>query len=105
MWYAVTGTSASLHPDNRLADIGARLEKSFDDIREDWWRIGKRIGGTPTAHLAHMPTAASYNCDFGLMLGFNLQEQNFLGTGNTVGIGINKNIFFCLNSYFFLISL
>ena len=27
--------------------------------------------------------------DFGLMLGFNLQEQNFLGSGNTVGIGIN----------------
>ena len=24
--------------------------------------------------------------DFGLMLGFNLQEQNFLGSGNTVGI-------------------
>jgi len=31
--------------------------------------------------------------DFGLMLGFNLQEQNFLGTGNTVGIGINKNVY------------
>ena len=31
--------------------------------------------------------------DFGLMLGFNLQEQNFLGTGNTVGIGISKNIY------------
>tara|TARA_B100001175_G_scaffold246512_1_gene213201 strand:- start:3 stop:2423 length:2421 start_codon:yes stop_codon:yes gene_type:complete len=31
--------------------------------------------------------------DFGLMLGFNLQEQNFLGGGNTVGIGINKNVY------------
>jgi outer membrane protein insertion porin family len=31
--------------------------------------------------------------DFGLMLGFNLQEQNFLGTGNTVSIGINKNVY------------
>ena len=31
--------------------------------------------------------------DFGLMLGFNLQEQNFFGTGNTVAIGINKNIY------------
>jgi outer membrane protein insertion porin family len=31
--------------------------------------------------------------DFGLMLGFNLQEQNFLGSGNTVAIGINKNIY------------
>ena len=31
--------------------------------------------------------------DFGLMLGFNLQEQNFLGSGNTVAVGINKNIY------------
>ena len=31
--------------------------------------------------------------DFGLMLGFNLQEKNFFGSGNTVGIGINKNIY------------
>ena len=31
--------------------------------------------------------------DFGLMLGFNMQEQNFLGSGNTVGIGISKNIY------------
>jgi outer membrane protein insertion porin family len=27
------------------------------------------------------------------MLGFNLQEQNFIGSGNTVAIGINKNIY------------
>ena len=31
--------------------------------------------------------------DFGLMLGFNLQERNFLGTGNSVGIAINKSIY------------
>lgn len=31
--------------------------------------------------------------DFGLMVGFNLQEQNFLGTGNTVAVGINKNVY------------
>ena len=31
--------------------------------------------------------------DFGLMLGFNLQEQNFFGSGNTVGIGISKNVY------------
>ena len=31
--------------------------------------------------------------DFGLQLGFSLQEQNFLGTGNTVGIGISKSIY------------
>ena len=31
--------------------------------------------------------------DFGLMLGFNSKEQNFMGSGNTVGIGINKNVY------------
>ncbi len=33
----------------------------------------------------------------GLLLGFNLQENNFLGSGNSVGIGINKSTF--QNSY------
>ena len=68
LWYAVTGTTVTLNPENKLADLGARLEKSFDCIRDDWWRIGKELGQTPTARLAHMPTAASYNCDFGLMM-------------------------------------
>ena len=31
--------------------------------------------------------------DFGLMIGFNLQERNLLGTGNSVGIAINKSIY------------
>ncbi|GIS34782.1 MAG: outer membrane protein assembly factor BamA [Gammaproteobacteria bacterium] len=31
--------------------------------------------------------------DFGLMIGFNLQERNFLGTGNSVGIAKNKSIY------------
>ena len=31
--------------------------------------------------------------DFGIMLGFNLNERNFLGSGNTVGISINKSVY------------
>ena len=31
--------------------------------------------------------------DFGLMLGFNLNERNFLGSGNTVGVSINKSVY------------
>ena len=30
--------------------------------------------------------------DFGLNLGINLADQNFLGSGNRVNIGINKSI-------------
>ena len=31
--------------------------------------------------------------DFGIMLGFNLNERNFLGSGNTVGVSINKSVY------------
>ena len=31
--------------------------------------------------------------DFGLNLGLNLQDQNFLGSGNRVNIGINKSVY------------
>jgi outer membrane protein insertion porin family len=31
--------------------------------------------------------------DFGLQLGFNLSQQNFMGSGNTVAVGINKSIY------------
>ena len=31
--------------------------------------------------------------DFGLMIGFYLQARNFLGSGNSVGIAINKSIY------------
>ncbi len=31
--------------------------------------------------------------DFGIMLGFNLNERNFLGSGNTVGISVNKSVY------------
>jgi len=67
-WYAVTGTKVDLDHKLRLRDLGARLEEEFDGVRDQWWKIGKKLGQTMSARLAHMPTAASYNSDFGLMM-------------------------------------
>ena len=67
-WYAVTGTKVDLAIGRRLPDLGAHLEEEFDGVRDQWWKIGKKLGQTKSARLAHMPTAASYNSDFGLMI-------------------------------------
>ena len=67
-WYAVTGTNVDLDPGRQLANLGARLEKEFEEVREYWWQIAKDLGQTKSGRLAHMPTAASYNSDFGLMM-------------------------------------
>lgn len=71
-WYAITGTRADLDPDRKLPDLGKRLEDVFDSVREEWWALGHKLGQTPSGRLAHMPTAAAYNCDFGLMVAWTL---------------------------------
>ena len=68
MWFAITGTEVELDPARKLPDVGRRLEEIFESVRDDWWALGHKLGQTPSARLAHMPTAASYNCDFGLMM-------------------------------------
>ena len=40
--------------------------------------------------------------DFGLQLGFNLQEQNFMGTGNTLSLGINKSVYSEMYNFAFM---
>ena len=40
--------------------------------------------------------------DFGLQLGFNLQEQNFMGSGNTLSLGINKNVYSEMYNFAFM---
>lgn len=40
-----------------------------------------------------LSASVGYAQDMGLLLGFSLQENNFFGTGNAVGIGINKSTY------------
>jgi hypothetical protein len=67
-WFAITGASPNLDPRYKLPNLGKRLEETFDGVRDDWWELGHKLGQTPSARIAHMPTAAAYNCDFGLMM-------------------------------------
>jgi hypothetical protein len=65
-----------------LSRLGQRLEKIFDDVRDDWWELGHKLGQTPSARLAHMPTAAPYNCDFGLMMAWCRLTQTVASTSS-----------------------
>ena len=50
------------------------------------YSVDEQASGTLSASIG-------YAQDTGLLLGFNLQENNFLGSGNSVGIGINKSTY------------
>ena len=67
-WIAVTGTQPPDERRTKLADAPRLLEEAFDAIRDQWWVLGKTLGATPSAELAHAPTCASYGSDLGIML-------------------------------------
>ncbi|MDA1091618.1 MAG: hypothetical protein O3A85_15085 [Proteobacteria bacterium] len=48
--------------------MAARLERAFEAERETWWTLGRALAGEPSAEFAHMPTAGTFGCDFGVML-------------------------------------
>ncbi len=79
-WFCVTGTQAKLDPARNLPDLGKRLEDIFGGVRDDWWALGHKLGQTPSARLAHMPTAAAYNCDFGLMMAWTRLTEAVAGS-------------------------
>ena len=67
-WYSITGTKPILDEKLLVNDIAELLEENFNNIGVVWWRIGKELGNTTGGKFAHLPTAASYNSDFGQML-------------------------------------
>ena len=68
LWYGITGTSPNLDENKIVNNIAELLEENFTDIGDLWWSIGKKLGKTRGGNLAHLPTAASYNSDFGQFL-------------------------------------
>lgn len=95
LWYAVTGTRVDRAIDRRLPDLGAHLEEEFDQVRDQWWIIGKKLGQTKSARLAHMPTAASYNSDFGLMMAWIRLTERICKELNSC-LSVGHFIFFLL---------
>ena len=94
VWFAVTGTRATLDPASRVPDLGRRLEDAFDSIRDDWWALGRRLGATPSAKLAHAPTAAAYNNDLGLMMAW-------IGLAETYGDARERCLVVCDDPWLF----
>lgn len=70
-WIATTGSDAPHDRPNRLGGSARLLDTTFDEIRDDWWRLARALGGTPSAELGHAPTASSYNSDLGVMMAWD----------------------------------
>ena len=84
-WCAVAGTIPFVADTPRVDNLGGRLEQAFDEIRDRWWELGRLLGSTPTAELAHMPTCGTYSSDFGLMLAWaRLVESLALDAAGTL---------------------
>lgn len=82
-WCAVPGAAVAPPDGPGLADCAARLEAAFDGIREYWWGLARRVGATPSAELAHMPTAGTYGSDLGVMLAWVQLARDLSGEGET----------------------
>ena len=83
-WIAVTGTPPPAGRGAKLADAPRLLEEAFDAIRDEWWALGKVLGATPSAELAHAPTCASYGSDLGIMLAWTRLADTFGGGADSV---------------------
>ncbi|CAA7614458.1 hypothetical protein [Magnetospirillum sp. SS-4] len=72
-WLAVTESDVSgLDPARKLPRLAHRLEAAFEDCRETWWSLARRLGRTPTAELSHGVACGAFGSDFGLMLAWDL---------------------------------
>ncbi len=67
-WLAVAGARPAADPARRVADLAARLERSFDAIARDWLDLGRELARDPSAPLSHLPNCAANISDFGEML-------------------------------------
>ena len=67
-WYEITNTRVELNIKLEIPEIPELLEDAFTNIGALWWELGREMGASDGGNLAHAPTAASYNSDFGQML-------------------------------------
>ena len=93
-WIAVTGTAGPAGRAAKLADAPRLLEEAFDAIRDEWWALGKALGATPSAELAHAPTCASYGSDLGIMLAWTR-------LADTMGEGADGILMVCDDPWLF----
>ena len=80
---AVTGTPPVGDPEEKLPDLAQRLEDAFLAERETWWTLGRELSAEPGADIAHMPTAAAFGSDFGVMLAWSRLVRDLTGNDET----------------------
>ena len=71
-WAAITGTSATGYsPERQVHSLGAILEEAFSAIAPEWLDLGRELGASPSAYLAHAPSCATNVSDLGLMMAWS----------------------------------
>lgn len=67
-WCAVGALKLPLDSARQVPDLANLLESHFDQIREEWWLIGRQIASSASGDLSHAATCCPFTSDFGLML-------------------------------------
>lgn len=71
-WVAVTDTSAAaLDQARQLPQQARRLERAFEQSREQWWSLAREGAVDSGAGLSHTLACGTYGSDFGLMLAWD----------------------------------
>ncbi len=65
--WAAVGTDLALDQNRQIPSLGAALEQAFDSQAPGWLDLAHDLGQTPSAVLAHAPSAATNASDLGLM--------------------------------------
>jgi hypothetical protein len=61
------------------------LHQAFDEVRDEWWQIGRQLGGEPGGEWSHAASCASMNSDLGTMLAWDRVARGLAGrTGDTL---------------------
>ena len=100
LWIDMRLFEGSLTSDDRIESGKIRLERLgyFKEVKVETVPVSGTDDQIDIIYSVEEESTGSIGgnigySDFGLQLGFNLSQQNFLGSGNTVAVGINKSIY------------
>lgn len=66
-WCAI-GLAPDLDQERRQPNIARRLEKAFEECRETWWDLARRLAATGSSKFSHAVTCAPPSSDMGTSL-------------------------------------
>ena len=70
-WLTTNDPSAVVDRPSKLPDSARLLDETFNDVREDWWTLGRALGAERSGALSHAASCASMNSDLGVMLAWH----------------------------------